>query len=224
MRLGRVPVATQLSRLAVAERTGALRFYGDNGGAIHLYQGMVAGAESYGTPDAARRLARWPADPDGGAPSALTRAWVIREAIADAALGLLAQAVRFTRFTEDDGPSPDSPSPDSAAMMTVADMLAEVSRRREVIQQLPAALTADTPVARNPRLGPRRVHISASQWALLVRMNEPGTPRELAIDCGTSVFTTTLQVYRLITMDLVAIVGGAPPGQRAISFIRATDG
>jgi hypothetical protein len=212
MRMGRVPTDTQLGRLALAGRTGELRMPGDRGGTIHLYRGVVTGAEVRGTPDIASRLARWPT----GAPSALARAWVIREAIADSALALLDQAPRSARFAEG-----AVPSPDSAATMTVAEMLDEVNRRRAVLRQLPSGLTADAAVARNPRLSARGVHLSAGQWALLVRMNGSATPRELAIDCGTSVFTTTLQVFRLITIGLVAIVGSPLPASRPISFTRA---
>jgi hypothetical protein len=53
-------------------------------------------------------------------------------------------------------------------------------------------------------------------------MNEQSSPRELAIGSGTSVFVTTLQVFRLINMGLVAIVDGPPLDDQAISFIRAT--
>jgi hypothetical protein len=217
MRIGRATVASQLNKLARDGRTGVLRVSGDSTGTFHLYHGVVAYAGSGGIPDVASRLARWPSVPDAGAPGVLTRAWIIREATADAALAILMQGPRSGRFA-----AGDVPSPDGGAAMTVADMLAEVDRRLEVIRQLPAALTADTVVARNPRLSARGVHVSASQWALLVRMNEPVTPRQLAVDCGTSVFTTMLQVFRLITVDLVAIADGPPPDQRTVSFIRAT--
>ncbi|HET9081949.1 MAG TPA: hypothetical protein VFO01_15740 [Trebonia sp.] len=217
MRLGRAPVTSQLSRLALAGRTGVLRIPGNHTGTIRLYQGMVTHVESSGTPGLDSRLARWSTTPDAGTPGALTRAWVLREAICDAALAMLTGAPRSGRFT-----AGDTPGPDGDAAMTVAEMLTEVNRRLEVIRQLPAAAPADTVVVRNPRLSARGVHVSASQWALLVRMNEATTPRQLAIGCGTSVFTTTLQVFRLITMDLVTTAGGPPPDQRTVSFIRAT--
>jgi hypothetical protein len=208
----------QLSRLALAGRTGVLRIPGDNAGTIHLYEGLVTGAKSRGTPDVASRLARWPTGPGGGAPGVLTQDWVIREAIADAALAMLPKASRSARFTAGNVPAPD------IAAMTVAEMLAEVDRRNEVLRQLPPALTADTVVARNPQLSPRGVHVSSGQWALLLRMNEPLTPRVLAAEAGISVFTTTLQVFRLITLDMVAIAGGPLPDQPAISFVRAMTG
>jgi hypothetical protein len=217
MRIGRAPVTSQLSSLAAAGRTGMLRVPGDNFGTIYLRLGVVTGAEAHGAPDLASRLARLPTGTNGDALDALTRAWVIREAIADAALIMLAGAPRSARFTVS-----QAPDPNGAATMTVADLLAEVNRRQEVIRQLPTALTVDTAVVRNPRLRARRVHVSASQWALLARMNEPATPRELAIASGASVFATTLAVFRLIAIDLVAIVGSPQPDQRTISFIRAS--
>lgn len=218
MRLGKEPVTTQLSKLALAGRTGVLRLPGDSGGAIRLYRGEVAGAESPRTPDVASRLASWAAGPGHGtAPSALERAWVIREAIADAAFDLLAKAPRAGRFAGD-----SAPDPGDAGAMTVGELLAEVSRRREIARQLSACVTADSLVTRDPGFGGSRVHIAASQWALLVRMNGPVTPRGLAMECGRSVFTTTLEVFRLVTVGLVAVGDSQPPDGRAISFIRAT--
>jgi hypothetical protein len=218
MRLGRTTVAIQLSRLALEGRTGVLRVPGDHVGTIHFYEGLVTGAESRGTPGVASRLARWSATRDDGGPGMLTRDWVIREAIADAALAMLPRAPRAGRFTASDVPAPD------IVAMTTAEMLTEVDRRTEVLKQLPATLTADTVVARNPRLRPQGVHVSAAQWALLMRMNEPVTPRTLAMEAGTSVFTTTLLVFRLISMNMVAAVSGPLPDQPAISFTRATAG
>jgi hypothetical protein len=217
MRLGRVPVPVQLSRLALAGRTGSLQISGDHGGTVHLAQGMVTGAESRGTPDLASRLARWAAGTDAGPPDAVTHSWIVREAIADSTFAMLADVPRAARFTEG-----ETASADGAGVMTAAELLTEVNRRHEVIRQLPAALTADTVVARHPRLGTQRVHVSAGQWSLLVDVNERATPRELAIGGGTSVFATTLQVFRLINLGLVAIVGGPPVERRTYSFIRAT--
>jgi hypothetical protein len=222
------PVIVQLGRLALERRSGALRIPGGSGGTIHLYLGGVACAESRNTPDVASRLARW-RDPGERLPSALERDWVIREATIDAALDMLTSARRSGRFTAD-----REPVLDRLGTMTVAELLAEVNRRQELIRQLPTALTADTLVARNPRFSARGVHISAGQWALLVRMNVPVTPRRLAGECGRSVFTTTLEVFRLITVDLAVIADGSSAGKRpaefddlgtsAISFIRAAAG
>lgn len=194
-----------------------LRIPGDFSGTIHLFQGLVTYAESCGTPDVTSRLARW-TDPDAGGPGVLAQDWVIREAIADAALAMLPQAQRSARFSAGEVPAPD------IVALTVAELLAEVNRRHEVLEQLPGALTADTVVARNPRLSVGGVHVSASQWALLVRMSRPVTPRELAVAAGMSVFTTTLQVFRLITLDMVAVAGGLPLDRRTISFTKAVAG
>jgi len=218
MRLGREPLTAQLTKLALAGRTGALWLPGDNGGAIRLYRGDVTGAESPGTPDLASRLARWPAGPGhASGPSALERDWVVREAIADAAFDLLAHTPRAGRFT--DG---GAAGPDDGGAMTVGELLAEVNRRREITRQLSACVTADSVLARDPRFSGSGVHIPASQWALLVRMNGPVTPRRLAMQRGRSVFTTTLDVFRLISLGLVAVDGGQPPDGQAISFIGAT--
>jgi hypothetical protein len=217
MRPGREPVTIQLNRLALATRTGMLRIPGDNEGTIYLYRGEVTSAECPGTPDVASRLANWPAGPGSSGPTELERAWVGREAIADAALAMLGPSPRSARFI-----AGGVRRPEDAGTMGVAEMLAEVDRRRETIRQLPASFTADTTVARNPHSSARRLHVSASQWALLVRMNDPATPRALAMARGMSVFTTTLEVFRLIVIDLVTIVDGEPPDGRDISFLQAT--
>jgi hypothetical protein len=221
MRLGKEPVTTQLGKLAQARRSGVLWLPGDDNGAIRLYHGEVTGAESPRIPDLASRLARWSAEPGRreSAPSELERDWVAREAIADAAADLLAMAPRAGRFTDGGGPGPDG-----AGAMTVGELLAEVSRRREISRQLSACVTADSVVGRDPRFRGGGAHIPASQWALLVRMNGPVTPRGLAMERGRSVFTTTLEVFRLITVGLVAVADGQPPDGQAISFIRATAG
>jgi hypothetical protein len=220
MRLGREMVTTQLGKLAQAGRTGVLWLPGDHGGVIRLHHGDVTGAESPRTPDLASRLARWPAGPGrDSTASELEREWVVREAIADAAFDLLAKAPRAGRFTG--GPAS---GPDGAGTMTVGELLAEVNRRREITRQLSACVTADSVVARDPRFRGGGVHIPASQWALLVRMNGPVTPRRLAMERGRSVFTTTLDVFRLITVGLVTAAGGQPPDGQLISFTRATAG
>jgi hypothetical protein len=148
---------------------------------------------------------------------ALAGAWLVREAIADAAADLLAQATRPPRFAAE-----TVPAPDGAISLSVAQLLTEVSRRHAVLGQLPQGMTADTAVMRLPQLAAPAVQVSARQWALLIRMTDGVTPRGLALGTGLSVFSTTLAVYRLIAMDLAAVVGGRPVERRSISFIRAT--
>ena len=109
--------------------------------------------------------------------------------------------------------------------------MTEVSRRYEVIRQMSALLTPDTAVTRNPGPLSRAIHVSGIQWAILIRAGNPATPRSLALELGQSVFTTTIEVFRMVTLNLLS-VAGAPAwpadqagefnrGRPAISFLRA---
>jgi hypothetical protein len=89
--------------------------------------------------------------------------------------------------------------------------MAEVTRRHTLLEQVAAVLTPDTAVARSLRLRSRAVHLGDSQWAILMQLGEPGSPRDLALELGQSVFGTTIEVYRMVVMGLVS-VAGAPAG------------
>ncbi len=115
--------------------------------------------------------------------------------------------------------------------MTVTLLVTEASRRHNVLRQLSAVLTPDTAVARNPRLRSQAIRVSDIQWAIAMRLNNPATPRSLALEMGQSVFGTTITVFRMVTMGLLSAVG-APGGsadagiesdrsRHAISFLQA---
>lgn len=225
MRLRREPAVTQLGRLASSGRTGVMRLTGQGGGEVHLREGDVVYAESAGTPGVASRFARWPGPSGERMPGPIERGWVVREAIADAAADLLSGEPRYGRFRD-----AAVTAPGGADGMPVAELLAEVARRHRLAEQMSAVVTADTAVARDPRLHAPGVHVSAAQWALLTRMDEPVTPRMLAMVLGQSVFTVTIEVFRLIRLNLVSTAGrpgdeypGEFPGHQnaTISFIRA---
>jgi hypothetical protein len=233
VRLHRDPVETQLRNLAAAGRDGVLRVSGGEGsGAIHLREGVVAYAESDSVPGMADRLAGWTAD-GRAAPTLTERGWVAREATADAAACLLSGSPRYGRFRAAEVTVPDTLG------MPVPELLAEVARRREIIGQMSAVLTADTAVRRDPLLRLQAVQVSAAQWALLIRMAGWRTPRSLAVELGGSVFGATIEVFRMIRLSLVSAAdrpGLATPaqGSRAegepgsrqpgISFLRAVAG
>lgn len=225
------PVETQLGSLAAAKRSGVLRVSGGDGsGAVHLRAGTVAYAESDAVPGAADRLARY-CDDKSAMPGLTDRMWVIREATADAVTALLSGPPRYGRFRA--GAAANLPGTEYPGM-PVAQLLAEVARRRQIISQMSAVLTADTIVARNPRLRSPAVQVSAAQWALLIRMADPRTVRSLALELGASVFVSTIEVFRLVRLNLALVIDGpgfpaSPPdgddfpGTRraAISHIRA---
>ena len=146
----------------------------------------------------------------------------------DAALELLASESRYGKFrpTEFLGFS-------AARSIPLEWLLAEVARRQRLLRQLSAVLTPDTTVVRNPQLSEPGIQVSARQWAVLIRVREGATPRDLAWELSRSVFGTTAEVYRLLALRLLSAAGQpaesgegtGPGGGRApgpvLSFIRA---
>jgi len=213
------PFAARLGKLAEAGRTGALHIPGDLGGVFYFRDGDVIYAESARTPG--------PAD----LPGPLGWALGVRESTVDAALDLLPGVSHpvTSRFS-----GAESPWDGDAVGITVETLLAEVARRRQVCAQISATLTADTAVTPNPCLTPRGARVSRLQWAVLIRVRDRSTPRSLAFDLQRSVFGTLLEVFRLVSLGLLAVADdqGVPapqvPGpawrRDAVSFIRAVPG
>ena len=215
----REPLVVRLRRLAEAGRTGVLRVSGDDGGAIHLSEGAIVYAESRRTPGPGTLFARLagpgpePGDADtapgtGGTGSARDLAWAytVREATFDAALELLSGRPRYglqQRFRDS-----EPPTAHGLPGLSLAELLAEVERRRNLVRQMaesPVPLTADTPLVRVPDLAAPRVQVSALQWALLIRIGGTATPRTLAWEIGHSVFATTLEVFRLVALGFLTV-------------------
>ena len=193
-------VAARLREIATARGTGMLPSSGRSDGVIYFRDGNVAYAESSRTPGPAAHADQVPAlDPP------LT--WImailaIAEPTVDAALELLCASSRYARFRSsrvpDAGLAPD---------ISLEALLAEVARRQRVLKQLSGALTADTALARNPRIRPESIRMSALQWALLIRVRHGSTPRDLAWDLSRSVFGTTAEVYKLLARRLLSVAG-----------------
>jgi hypothetical protein len=237
-------IAARLRKLAAAQATGALPFSGYDDGAIYLRGGNVIGARSCRTPAGPAPAGPVPAgpvpaslSPAGPAPASEPPALAvgrlhaiarIAEPIVDAALELLSSDSRYSRFQPGEpgpgGPGAGEPGPGGpAAGIAVEDLLAEVARRQRLLRQVSVIVTAETAVTRNPRLR-SPVQVSAWQWALLIRIGDGTTPRDLAWDLNRSVFGTTLDVYRLLVLRLLSAPDSfaAPDGARpGLSFIRA---
>jgi Domain of unknown function (DUF4388) len=223
------PVLIRLGKAADAGQTGVLHLSGESGGAIYLSQGVIAYAESGRAPDLSTRLEKAALAAPAGTVSSLERSWLAREATVDAVTEISSVKSRQARFRA-------SAELDLSvtASMPVAVLITEVSRRHEVIRQMSAVLTADTAVARCPRLSSRAVRVSGLQWAIAIRAKDPVTPRGLALELGQSVFGTTVESFRMVSMGLLAVAGtpagppvaaGEPGRDRpAISFIRALAG
>ena len=217
----RSPVAIRLGKLAEAGRTGALHLSGDSGGVIYVSEGDIVAADSRRTPSLADRIG---ADKTGS----FERSWLATEATIDAVMELMSGRPRHVRFREPEEEA-GSDLPGSSGMPLTA-LMAEVTRRHNLLEQIAAVLTPDTAVARNLRLRSRAVHVSDGQWAILLQLGQPVTPRALALGLGQSVFGMTIEVYRMVIMDLVSVVDAARPadpageasrGRSTLSFIRA---
>ena len=177
----RSPVAIRLGKLAEAGRTGALHLSGDSGGVIYISEGDVVAADSRRTPSLADRMG-------AGKGGSFERNWLATEATIDAAMELMSVRPRHVRFTEPEE-EPDLPG---IPGMPLTALMAEVTRRHNLLEQISAVLTPDTAVARNLRLRSRAVHVSDGQWVILLQLGQPVTPRALALGLGQSVFGMTI--------------------------------
>jgi hypothetical protein len=226
-------VAARLLKLAATGSTGMLPVSGPGEGAIFLRDGQVAYAES------TRTTARRAGSPAGPGPtpqqasppppvgaelavaspiSRLSGLLALTEPTIDAATELLSGNSRSGRFRQADAPPPAGWQP-----IPVQALLTEAGRRHRVLAQLAAVVTADTPVVRNASVPWPSLQVSPPQWALVVAIGDEATPRSLAMELGRSVFATTIEVYRLIVLGLLAIAeqahaeqaqpGRARPGQ-----------
>jgi hypothetical protein len=219
----RSPVAIRLGKLAEAGRTGSLHLSGDSGGVIYVSEGDIVSADSRRTPGLADRIGT---DEVGS----LERGWMATEATIDAAMELMSARPRHVRFSEP-GEEPGFPASAGFPGLPLTALMAEVTRRHNLLEQIAGVLTADAAVARNLRLRSPAVHVSDAQWAILLQLGQPVTPRALALGLGQSVFGMTIEVYRMVIMDLVSVVdaqdqaadpaGEASPGRSTLSFIRA---
>ena len=232
----RDPAAARLHKIAAERRTGRLPFAGSDGGAIYVQDGKVVYAESRRTPGtpATAALARSAAGEQAGVPPgypllparSVTEILAVAEPTVDAALELMSGESRPSRFRPASGPAAGR-----APGISVAALLAEVARRQRLLGQMATVLTADTAIVRSPHLPHRSIRVSARQWALLIRVQDGSTPRDLAWALSRSVFSMTAEVYRLLTLRLVAVDHGPrrktgpdeAPARRlaALSFIRA---
>lgn len=240
-------ITARLRKLAAEGSTGMLPLSGHGDGAIFFRGGQVVYAESSRTPAPFRREAggaglaalglaltdagSLPAGPEPAAVPPLDRLiglLAVTEPTIDAITDLVSSQSRYGKFRQSEIPPVAQTSPQASAL-SIELVLAEVERRRQVLRQLAPAVTADTTVARYAPQDSPRFQVSAPQWALLVRAGDGTTPRTLAMALGGSVFGTTIEVYRLLALGLLAVPGHPPelarPAARrpaeVMSFIRA---
>jgi hypothetical protein len=247
-------IAARLRKLAATGGTGMLPVSGAGDGAFFLRGGHVVHVESSRTSPwrvvglAALGLGAAQASPpsaseqaageraggtraSGGRASGaelvpvrsigrVTGLLAITELTIDAATELLSSESRYAKFRQFDVPFHAQARP-----IPVDALLTEVDRRHHVLRQLAGVVTADTRVVRNASPGWPRLQVSRPQWALVMGIGDGRTPRSLAMDLGRSVFATTIEIYRLIMLELLAVpgnpaAGAARPGE-VMSFTRA---
>lgn len=241
-------IAARLRKLADEKSTGMLPVSGNGDGAIFFRDGQVSYAESSRTPVAAPHLvglaalglvpAEAPPSFGGdypgetalvatGSVGRLLGVLAVTEPVIDALTELLSSESRYAKFRPGDPPAAQ------VRPVPVEALLTEVQRRHAVLRQLAPVVTPDTAVARDPSLDSPAAQVSPSQWALLVRAVDLATPRGLAMHLGRSVFGTTIEVGRLVTLGLLTVPGrqaasaGGPAAARPVmplSFIRAVSG
>jgi hypothetical protein len=218
------PVALRLGKLAEAGRTGSLDLSGDSGGVIYVSAGAIVAADSHRTPGLTARTRKEEA-------GSFEWTWLATEATIDAAMDLMSVRPLHVQFTEPGDRGDTGPGIPAIPGLALTTLMGEVTRRHRLLEQIAAVLTPDVEVARNPRLRPGAVHVSDSQWTILMQLAQPGTPRDLALELGQSVFGMTIEVYRMVVMGLVS-VADAPGGDAdaaegadriwpALSYIRA---
>jgi Domain of unknown function (DUF4388) len=244
-------IAARLRKLADESSTGVLPVSGHGDGAIFFRDGQVVYAESSRTPPPASCMAGMaglaltpreaPASPaagyEGGAELVAVRSvtWLagileITELILDALTDLLSSESRYAKFRPAEALPPGA---GQGRPISMEALLEEVQRRHDVLRQLAAVLTPDTAIACEPSIDLPSAQISPTQWALLARAGDGTTPRRLAMQLGRSVFGTTIEIYRLVDLGLLAVPGRPPlpaDGQAAqgpatiMSFMRAVSG
>lgn len=224
-------IVSRLRKLASAKNTGMLPFSGHGEGGIFLRDGLVVYAESSRTPAwRAGGLAALGLDPGatadeqdeqagGRGASRLATELAITEATVDAACDLIASDSRYARFKPG-----EAPSAGQLCEIPLEALLVEAERRHRLLRRLSTVVTADTSVVRDPRMSPASLQVSAAQWSLLLRVRGGVTPRSLAMELCGSVFGTTIEVYRLLMLGLLAVPGaqpGEPDGRGVLSFVHA---
>ena len=231
-------IAARLRKLAAAEGTGMLPVSGAGDGAFFLHGGLIVHAESSRT--TSRRISPERTSPERTSPerTSLQRAdglaaWVtgllsVTELIIDAATDLLSSESRYAKFRQADVSSRARVSPISPiSPIPVTALLAEVERRHHLLRQLAEVVTADTRVVRNGSPDWPLRQVSRPQWALVMGIADGRTPRSLAMELGRSVFATTVEIYRLIMLGLLAVPGNPPAGAAGpgemMPFTRAMD-
>jgi hypothetical protein len=232
------PLREALVVAAVAGMSGALRVTGDPGGTIHLVDGRVVGIETPGAPGPEVLLLRSRRVSESGWDAAFAAAaaaggrtgveLVARDLIGSGELEVLlwtsvADAMfvlasgTVDKYRAEPGPVDFVLPLDPGAE---ADwLLAETSRRLQVLASLPARPDRDRIIAVSGAERPG-VRLARGQSEILHLADGRRTPRDLAFALGRGVYATLLQLARMQEAGLLVTasyraafqLGGRKPG------------
>jgi len=233
------PLREALVVAAVAGMTGALRVTGDPGGTIHLSDGRVVGIETPGAPGPEVLLLRSRRVSESSWEAAFAAAvatggpmgaeLVTRKLIGSGELEvLLWTAVADAMFVLASGTVDEyRAEPGSVDFVLPLDpgaeadwLLAETSRRLQVLTSLPARHDRDRIVAVS---GAERSDVGQDHGEILTLADGRRTPRDLAFALGRGVYATLLQLARMHEAGLLVtasyraglVPGGWRPGRVA---------
>lgn len=217
------PLFEALLDCAARRVSGVVRVSGDPGGAVHLTEGGVAAIETPGAPGPEVLLLRsgriqepgWAAAftaaaPDGELAAELIKLDLIgtgelevllRTALADAMFVLACGQVTDCEL----GPPAGDVLLPLAPPAGVGWLLAEASRRIQVLGSLPAAAAHDRDrvVPAPGRLA--TATLGGGQDQVLALANGRRTPRDIAFAAGRGVYAVTLQVARMLASGVLVV-------------------
>jgi hypothetical protein len=246
----------RLLELAAERATGALYLNGRWGGTIFLTQGRIGYVESALTPgletlllrptytddsrwaELVARVRRGEKETTVAAAGHLLRnrsvssieAEVLRRtATADAALLVLGAAVPEPERTRSRFRPGEKHWCETTTTLPVAEVLAEVRRRKAVLARMTLGIRPDRAIRRVPRLPIERIRLTATQWNIARSADGSNTPLDIAWLLGHGVFGTTMAVHQLARLGILTADPDLPdshplglvPARHVMSFLRA---
>lgn len=247
----------RLVELADTHATGALYVNGRWGGTIFLVRGRIGHVESMLTPGVEVLLLR-PSYSDehswaelvaslrrgetaaatvaasqllrSRSPSVVDVEILRRTALADAALATLGTVVPAADRTKSRFRPGEKHWCESPCTFAVTDVVAEVSRRKAVLERMTLGIHPRRVVRRVPKLPIERVRLTTTQWNIAQSADGSTTPVDIAWLLGHSVFATTVAVHQLARLGVVTTDPDLPespsdelvPARHTVSFLRAT--
>lgn len=247
----------RLLELAAEHATGALYLNGRWGGTIFLADGRIGYVESVLTPgvealllrptytneriwaELVATLRRGETTVAASAAAELLRSHstsavdveiLRRSAVADAALATLGTVAPETARTRARFRPGEKHWCETSYTFTVADVLAEVRRRKAVLERMTLGIQPRRAVRRVPKLPIERIQLTSTQWNIARSADGNNTPLDIAWMLGHGVFSTTVAVHQMARLGVVTAepdLPGFPPPQlfparHTMSFLQAS--